>query len=75
MNKPSEGAGNKLPQTVLGPDTERANRAREGVLARIPLGRLAEPDDFEGVLVFLASSASAIMTGEVLNVDGGFSAN
>ena len=56
-------------------DNERANAARAGVLARIPLGRLAEPDDFAGVLVFLASEASSIITGEIINVDGGFSAN
>lgn len=56
-------------------DNERANNARAGVLARIPLGRLAEPDDFAGVLVFLASEASSIITGEIINVDGGFSAN
>ncbi len=56
-------------------DNERANTARAGVLARIPLGRLAEPDDFAGVLVFLASEASSIITGEIINVDGGFSAN
>lgn len=56
-------------------DNDRANTARAGVLARIPLGRLAEPDDFAGVLVFLASEASSIITGEIINVDGGFSAN
>lgn len=56
-------------------DNERANEARKGVLARIPLGRLAEPDDFAGVLIFLTSKASAILTGEIINVDGGFSAN
>jgi NAD(P)-dependent dehydrogenase (short-subunit alcohol dehydrogenase family) len=56
-------------------DNERANNARAGVLARIPLGRLAEPDDFAGVLVFLTSEASSIITGEIINVDGGFSAN
>ena len=54
---------------------ERGTEARKSVLSRIPLGRLAEPDDFAGVLIFLASAASSIMTGQVLNVDGGFSAN
>lgn len=56
-------------------DNERANHARAGVLSRIPLGRLAEPDDFAGVLVFLNADASSMITGEIINVDGGFSAN
>jgi NAD(P)-dependent dehydrogenase (short-subunit alcohol dehydrogenase family) len=56
-------------------DTEKARSARAGVMARIPLGRLAEPDDFAGILVFLASAASSIITGQIINVDGGFSAN
>ena len=56
-------------------DDERATNARKEVLARIPLKRLAEPEDFGGVLVFLASSASSIITGQIINVDGGFSAN
>lgn len=56
-------------------DNDRANTARAGVLSRIPLGRLAEPEDFAGILVFLASDASSIVTGEIINVDGGFSAN
>lgn len=56
-------------------DNGRANEARKGVLSRIPLGRLAEPEDFAGAIVFLASPASGIVTGETLNVDGGFSAN
>lgn len=56
-------------------DDERGTTARNDVLARIPLKRLAEPEDFAGVLVFLASGASSIITGQIINVDGGFSAN
>ena len=56
-------------------DTERARKARADILARIPLGRLAEPEDFAGILVFLAGDASRLITGQIINVDGGFSAN
>lgn len=42
--------------------------------ANCPLGRLGQPDDMVGTAVFLASKASAFMTGQTLYVDGGFSA-
>ncbi len=47
---------------------------REQMLSRIPLGRLGEPDDFIGPLVFLASPASAFVTGQIIYVDGGYTA-
>jgi NAD(P)-dependent dehydrogenase (short-subunit alcohol dehydrogenase family) len=40
-------------------------------LAQIPLGRHGQPEDVVGAAVFLASDASAYMTGQVLIVDGG----
>lgn len=55
--------------------TEEGRAARENALSRIPLGRLGEPDDFAGVLLFLASKAADLVTGEIINVDGGFSCN
>lgn len=43
-------------------------------LGNIPLGRLGEASDIVGPAVFLASSASAMVTGHILNVDGGHTA-
>jgi NAD(P)-dependent dehydrogenase (short-subunit alcohol dehydrogenase family) len=43
-------------------------------LRRIPIGRLGEPEDFIGTVIFLSSKASDFMTGAVLCVDGGYCA-
>ncbi|RIY02849.1 SDR family oxidoreductase [Aureimonas flava] len=43
-----------------------------GMLARIPLGRFAEPDDIAEVILFLLSDASAMVHGLSMPVDGGY---
>jgi 2-deoxy-D-gluconate 3-dehydrogenase len=61
-------------------DTDLTRQARkdvpglnERVLARTPAGRWGSGDDFAGIAVFLASSASDFVTGTAIPVDGGYS--
>lgn len=42
------------------------------LLSRIPMGRWAQPEEFAGPAVFLASQASGYITGETILVDGGW---
>lgn len=71
--------------TTVGPDV-RVNAISPGGIARgqpesftgkyiahTPLRRMAVEDDFRGVIAFLASDASAYVTGQVVRVDGGWS--
>lgn len=55
-------------------DNEHANTVRAGFLARVPIGRLGEPDDLAGPLLFLCSRASDFHTGHVVYADGGYTA-
>ncbi|MGO9112871.1 MAG: SDR family NAD(P)-dependent oxidoreductase [Thermoguttaceae bacterium] len=55
-------------------ENERAQEVRKGFLARVPKGRLGEPEDLAGPLLFLVSRASDFYTGHILDADGGYTA-
>ena len=59
--------------TFLGhPETqEEEDRARAAVAARIPMGRIGQPEDAAGAILFLASDAASFVNGVALPVDGG----
>ena len=55
-------------------DNEKAEKMRESILTRIPMGRLGEPEDLAGPLLFLVSPASDFHTGHTISPDGGYTA-
>src|SRR5260370_26462931 len=64
-----------LPAQVVNPGLEQRMAAdanlRDKFLSGIPAGRLGRPDDIKGLAVFLASDASAWITGALIPMDGG----
>ena len=67
---------NALAPGVIATPMTAATRSQperlEKFLTRIPMGRVGEPDELVGPVVFLSSSMSAYVTGVTLPVDGGF---
>ncbi len=55
-------------------DNDNATAVRKGFITRVPKGRLGEPSDLAGPLLFLASKASDFYTGHILYADGGYTA-
>jgi NAD(P)-dependent dehydrogenase (short-subunit alcohol dehydrogenase family) len=62
------------PTAVLTPSREHLLQGEvlQKILSRIPLGRLATPDDLVNATIYLASPASDFVTGHTLLVDGGW---
>jgi NAD(P)-dependent dehydrogenase (short-subunit alcohol dehydrogenase family) len=55
-------------------DNDNAKEVRRNFVSRVPKGRLGEPSDLAGPLLFLASKASDFYTGHILYADGGYTA-
>jgi 3-oxoacyl-[acyl-carrier protein] reductase len=51
--------------------TVLSDEIRQGILQRVPLGKLGEPEDIAGAVAYLASPEAKYITGQVLTVDGG----
>lgn len=51
--------------------TVLSDEIRQGILQKVPLGKLGEPDDIAGAVAYLASPEAKYITGQVLTVDGG----
>jgi len=47
---------------------------RQRVISKVPVGRIGEPEEIIGTVLYLASPASAMVTGAILPVDGGYTA-
>jgi NAD(P)-dependent dehydrogenase (short-subunit alcohol dehydrogenase family) len=55
-------------------DDEVGQATRKRSLSRIPLGRLGEPEDLVGMALYLLAPASDFCTGQIMYVDGGYTA-
>ncbi|MGE3076789.1 MAG: SDR family NAD(P)-dependent oxidoreductase [Dehalococcoidia bacterium] len=67
---PSYFDGTELMDKVF----EATPATRDYSISRTPMGRLGQPDDLEGAIVYLASDAAKFVTGHILYVDGGWTA-
>jgi len=58
-------------ETDMNAELRRDKKMMEKWLADIPQGRLGQPEDVVGLVLFLCSDAAAYVTGQAINVDGG----
>ena len=53
---------------------EQGQKIRDGMVRSVPVGRIGVPDDYPGMVAFLASDDASFMTGSDMLVDGGYTA-
>ena len=79
----SEWAGSGINVNAIGPCATRTEMNAyllddptflDAFLPRLPVGRIARPEDMVGAAVFLSSRASDMVHGHILLVDGGYTA-
>jgi 2-deoxy-D-gluconate 3-dehydrogenase len=78
----AEWASNGIPVNGVAPTFTRTPLLEKALenpefrknLDKVPLGRMAEPEEIAAAVVYLASDAAKIVTGHTLLVDGGFTA-
>jgi 3-oxoacyl-[acyl-carrier protein] reductase len=51
---------------------EWSQEKRKAIIEAIPLKRLGQPEDVAAAVLFLASNKAAFITGEIIDVNGGF---
>src|SRR5699024_1389334 len=59
-------------ETNLTKETFENQKFKNDILTRIPLGRIAKENDLFGTILLLSSSASDMITGQTIFVDGGW---
>ncbi|GAC07431.1 SDR family NAD(P)-dependent oxidoreductase [Paraglaciecola chathamensis] len=64
----------KLTAWMFDEDNELGQATKQRSLSRLPLGRLGEAEDLVGMAIYLLSPASNFCTGQIMYVDGGFTA-
>jgi NAD(P)-dependent dehydrogenase (short-subunit alcohol dehydrogenase family) len=64
----------KLTAWMFDENNELGQATKQRSLSRLPLGRLGEPEDLVGMAIYLLSPASNFCTGQIMYVDGGFTA-
>jgi 2-hydroxycyclohexanecarboxyl-CoA dehydrogenase len=71
VNTICPGPTNTPAMAALVGGDENGKKIMDAMVRAVPLGRIGEPDDYAGLVAFLASDDSAFMTGQTVSMSGG----